>query len=59
MTEWQPIETAPEGETIFVYPDLCGGITFSHKFEGKWLDEVDGNFEIHPTHWMPLPEPPK
>lgn len=55
--EWQPIETAPKGEVVLVYSSH--GVDIAHfglLYEG-WLDE---NYEdIDPTHWMPLPPPPK
>lgn len=71
MSEWQPIETAPkDGSHILVggpwmpvcevswhkatdwdYPGWrCG------RFGAKGYDDL-GAYE--PTHWMPLPEPPK
>lgn len=47
MSEWQPIETAPEGVPVLVYDYRnnrysVGGI---YKF-------------TYATHWMPLPPPP-
>lgn len=62
MSEWQPIETAPKnkaviiyaigrvGEACFVdYPDLKGW------YFAADIDAMSG----FPSHWMPLPEPPK
>lgn len=50
---WRPIETAPEGEWIqcyaFGYAQWVG-----FKRDGKWIEYLP-----IPTHWMPLPEPPK
>ena len=59
--KWQPIKTAPYNDEVL----LC--------IEGKWvttgsktrgigwlwnmIDEEDDDSE--PTHWMPLPAPPK
>lgn len=62
MTGWQPIETAPEdGRQVIVY----GGTVLGEKVEmrgadGGWwrLCKKQGYHSI-PTHWMPLPEPPK
>ena len=62
MSEWQPIETAPQdGTQILVF----GHDTFAvAEFRnGEWRDMGDigwGGFyaEVMPTHWMPLPEPP-
>lgn len=69
--EWQPIETAPENTFILIYEngryhvaqyeltDVDGYFDVQEPLWGfvdGWLD-VDSSF--NPTHWMPLPEPPK
>jgi hypothetical protein len=60
MTEWQPIETAPQGGTVvLVFPNLQGYCTVGHCLHDEWWDAFNDNYEIYPTHWMPLPEPPK
>jgi len=67
--EWQPIETAPkDGKWVLVYVNAWGRHEFAVCFfrDDKWV-YVDSNFEDinediefgAPTHWMPLPEPPK
>lgn len=53
--EWQPIETAPFSTWVLVFRPQTSlackmGVDYKHKQDG-WV----GN----PTHWMPLPEPPK
>lgn len=63
---WQPIETAPkDGSHIILarfgdeYFEISGGEWNLHPKEGE--DGLNG-FEAwlsHPTHWMPLPSPPK
>jgi len=73
--EWQPIETAPkDGSSILVYPPTWGSKACSiasfedDKYANKprpyWRRDDDlGRSTISrgipPTHWMPLPEPPK
>ena len=69
MSEWQPIETAPENEKVLLY---C---PFRH-FTNIERIEVDyaskqryfsngkpvfgsGSHHAWATHWMPLPNPPK
>ena len=58
---WQTMENAPNdgGYTYVILrcrrPDhTCVG-TF---YNGKWKP-IHADKELHPTHWMPLPEPPK
>jgi hypothetical protein len=52
---WQPIETAPRGEHLLYFPPE------EDRRLPAWI-KVDRVPAIHvrkPTHWMPLPEPPK
>lgn len=75
MSEWMPIETAPKDVIILLYrPSAIGwGMVTLGKYnydlyakkprpfwEG-WLKigDVTQWREWQPTHWMPLPEPPK
>jgi hypothetical protein len=59
--EWQPISTAPkDGTRIMLW--LSGPIrspkaVFGKGHSGFWITEGSG--PANPTHWMPLPEPPK
>lgn len=70
MSEWQPIETAPEGCEFLAYDpvadkfDVCARIgflsdrVFQTQVDGEYGpsdDEFDGS---RATHWMPLPESP-
>jgi hypothetical protein len=62
MNEWQPIDTAPSNH----FPVLTWSIG-----QGRCVAFLDVNFDwwsiplgqkkmkFKPTHWMPLPEPPK
>lgn len=63
MSEWQPIETAPERE-MFIYYRFRDGkhlIGLAYRAEdGLWRDsEKNWHQPIYPTHWMPLPAPPR
>ena len=65
MTEWQPIETAPkDGTMVLSYEPRAT----KHKYKfmefhrtkdgGSWKN-VAASGAVIPSHWMPLPEPPK
>lgn len=59
MSEWQPIETAPKDGTPILVAD-SGPYAFVVEWNNKhraWLGADRSAWE--PTHWMPLPEPPK
>ena len=64
VTDWQPIETAPKDGTKFLAYE--GGAENKH-YECWWQDDFSNwsgwqdwwDSEPEPTHWMPLPEPPK
>jgi len=69
--DWQPIETAPrDGTAILIYDGIdyyVSWYAFDSVFEtnkswifGKATGPYNAYAEIDtPTHWMPLPEPPK
>ncbi len=69
---WQPIETAPKHWKILAYepPTIENGIEIvSGDFYTAWREGDDWIYAVgetiddykicEPTHWMPLPEPPK
>lgn len=70
---WKPIETAPRksewisdghgyGRYILAYP-VFGEVARVHWWQSQYDPKVcnfleDGGNAVHPTHWMPLPDPP-
>lgn len=64
--EWQPIETAPNYKWILVCAPVDGPghdrwAVFVGRQHGptKTWALYPGNYNLPPTHWMPLPVPPK
>ena len=69
MAEWQPIETVPDMQTVILFAyssditssvmtwKIATGYAFGDEF--VWDGRSVGPHELKPTHWMPLPEPPK
>lgn len=60
---WLPIESAPKDGTVLVYLEsqMLGSRIHTARFHPK-VTTIGGVFEFDapkPTHWMPLPEPPK
>lgn len=61
---WQPIETAPKDGT-----NILGCVQAVQRSQGEmfwykdrwvtWDGENHTRTVMYPTHWMPLPEPPK
>jgi len=71
MSEWQTIETAPkDGTVVLLYTPGYG--RWIGKCERAWRivmsksnpvkphekSHESSQFDIGPTHWLPLPEPP-
>jgi len=61
MSGWQPIETAPTDETEILGVDRhkCYRVVWVWWWEDGKPVWFDGDCQMDPTHWMPLPEPPK
>jgi hypothetical protein len=64
MSEWQPIETAPQDwSDVLVYaPNFPSefrkvGEAYFNPESGKWRSPTTRR-QLHPTHWQPLPAPP-
>ena len=64
--EWQPIETAPKDGTLILGAWQClnktwdmNAMFYSEEGGDGWWVEYHGDYQHDPTHWMPLPEPPK
>jgi hypothetical protein len=63
--KWRPIETAPKDKDVLVYqPSENIVISAFWQEDGyfhgwmNWSCRSDG-WQLAPTHWMPLPEPPQ
>jgi hypothetical protein len=64
---WQPIKTAPKNADLILWGELLTYCTRDHGEPmgkavavGRWRVDrwYSGLYEIVPTHWMNLPEPP-
>ncbi len=72
--EWQPIETAPK-DGAYIQVANAGGVWIAHwmpvavsgyRFDDPWRSCMLNHYHIperarygKPTHWAPLPPPPK
>lgn len=67
MTSWQPISTAPRDGTAVLIAEADGNVTACYWSTsvwadgGAWISELSRSDTVHyhPTHWMPIPPPPK
>jgi hypothetical protein len=66
VSEWQPIETAPRDRGLIGYwayskwPPGEWSYGIMKTVAGSWVDVGTCDpYLTEPTHWMPLPEPPK
>lgn len=55
---WRPIESVVfrNGARVLVYVPSDYGAEIGHFMAGKWIGTH--GYEIHPTHYQPLPPPP-
>ena len=59
LMAWQPIETAPKETAVLTINGFSGTITVSiFDCEMWWEQHMEYSLQ-EPTHWMPLPDPPK
>lgn len=57
-SQWIPVtELLPGWEDVLCFDDGDIEIANYESETGEWRNMID--FQIFPTHWMPLPEPPK
>lgn len=68
VMQWQPIETAPKDGRLILVRAQHDGVHYFTAYCGKdnmfyqprqTYDGLPDMYIIEPTHWMPLPEPPK
>lgn len=58
--EWRDISTAPkDGTDVLIFQAGYEGVylCWYDDSDGVWFDERDNSYA--PTHWLPLPSPPK
>lgn len=63
MDDWQPIATAPKFTNVPLLVATESYVLIGHwdPFHKCWAYSSSGfgmRFEVQPTHWMLLPEPP-
>lgn len=55
---WEPIETAPkDGTQILAWDGYDYEVAHYSVKADEWT-VCDDEYHMHPTHWMPLPDPP-
>lgn len=58
VPRWQPIESAPSATRIVLISDVYDPLIGYLDRAGPWRDDNGDRISV-PTHWMPLPLPPK
>lgn len=71
MSAWQPIETAPKDVSVLCYDGVEGyyegklvevmefrGVGCASQLAWHWHNKSANRYS-RPTHWMPLPDPPR
>lgn len=60
MTDWQPIETAPNNTRAIVFDEKIGVIpdAFIYTNDGTAYYGYYNNKAYNVTDWQPIPEPP-
>ena len=61
---WQPIETAPRDQVILAWPGPGDDPVVVFWFKptkgpGLWYEAGTDAYSVDPTHWRPLPPPPR
>jgi len=59
MSEWQPIETAPDNESAFLAFDSDGCMAVCRRIKDYIYVAWDATAFHDATHWMPLPAEPE
>jgi len=69
MSEWQPIETAPkDGTFVVVFAEKnpngrkvrrASPVCVAAKRGWMGWVATPGDYQVSPTHWLPLPAPPQ
>ena len=60
--KWQPIDSAPNDQVVLIYGPRGVEVGLRHLYASArlyWVSNWTPIEGYQPTHWMPLPEPPK
>ena len=62
MGEWISVKDRlpeKEGRYLIYDGDRVDAADYIYNSGPIWLDTAEGYYNYKPTHWMPLPEPPR